>query len=112
MADAVDWCAVCGYYQKHVSLQDPSMHQSMHLSVHGMTGSCALGRFPTTFQGLLEAQQANSHMNKLITAVTYGPHPTNATVLASDKSNLLHQPGQKPCQKDGDSDSGVVTWCQ
>lgn len=58
--DAVDGCTTCGYYRKFVSFQVSSIHESVHLSIHGMTGSCALGGFPTTLQDLLEAQQADS----------------------------------------------------
>lgn len=57
--DGEDGCSVCGYYRKCVFFQVPSIHESVQLGVNGATGFCALGGFPTTLQGLLEAQQAD-----------------------------------------------------
>ncbi|ODM18136.1 hypothetical protein SI65_06007 [Aspergillus cristatus] len=58
--NVADGCPVCGYYRKRVSFQVSSIYESVNLGVHGMTGSCALGGFPTTLQDLLEAQQVDS----------------------------------------------------
>lgn len=58
--NVADGCSACGYYRKRIRFQVSSIYESVHLGVHGMTESCALGGFPTTLKDLLEAQQADS----------------------------------------------------
>ncbi|KAI9035013.1 patatin-like phospholipase family protein [Aspergillus affinis] len=52
-------CAKCGYYRKRVFLRVSNIHETVQLRVGGVTGSSALGGFPTSIYNLLDQQLAD-----------------------------------------------------